>query len=167
MFDWLSRWGRRWLIIAMAGGLVVGMSRCDIDDDDDDDDEWETEISTYNSRESHKTGSDCGSCHRPGQNEYVFSVAGSVYKADRQTPAPGATVYLYTQPQAQGELVLRLEVDRYGNFYTTEPLSRNIQELYPTVVGASGATHHMKTWAHTGNCNSCHGSSQPVIWVNE
>ncbi len=157
----------KYFLIGMLAGSVLAMSQCEDTSfkDEDNDEMWEREVSTYNGKESHNAGKDCGSCHRAGQNEYVFSVSGTVYQKDSSSVAPGSTVFLYTGPNGTGEMVLRLEVDRQGNFYTTEPLSRNIQELYPTVTGPQGSIQHMSTQPHTGSCNSCHGNTQAVIWV--
>ena len=79
------------------------------------------------------------------------------------TPYPNATVRLYTGPGGTGEMKAVVEVDRLGNFYTTEHIDFGTG-LYATVEG-SLETNIMNTPLSHGECNQCHGSSTDRIWT--
>jgi hypothetical protein len=112
---------------------------------------------TTNSHTDERRGQNCMDCHNEGNNEYVYSIAGTVYQQDDPgSYYPNSTVYLYTKPEAKGELVLTIEVDNNGNFYTTEFIDLSVG-LYPTVIGnASDDPLHMPVSTTNGACNSCH-----------
>jgi hypothetical protein len=112
---------------------------------------------TTNSHTDERRGQDCMSCHYEGNNQYVYTVAGTVYQQDNpDNYYPNSTLYFYTQPEAKGELVLTLEVDKNGNFYTTEAVDLS-GGLYPTVVGnANNDPLHMPIGTINGGCNICH-----------
>ena len=120
-----------------------------------DDDEESRHFST----ESHNMGQACMQCHDGSDREAPrFTVAGTVYKAGGQETAPNGYVTLYSEANAQGKMVLRLEVDAYGNFYTVRPIDWS-NGLYPVVEGATGGRSVMSISTTQGNCNSCHTDS--------
>ncbi|HIP35630.1 MAG TPA: hypothetical protein EYG85_02120 [Crocinitomix sp.] len=125
----------------------------------------EKKISNYQSSESHNEGKDCMQCHKRGEDgEGNFKVAGTVYDTTKTIVYPGATINLYSEPQGGGELIKTIEVDKKGNFYTTERVKFK-NDVYPSVVGVAGGEKFMSTPISTGSCNSCHGVSTTRIWV--
>ena len=133
-------------------------------EDENDDDEHETVISSYDDTESHRAGNNCMSCHvSGGDGEGWFTVAGTVYQTDGTTPYPNTTVKLYTGADASGELVITVEVDGNGNFYTTEAVDWGMG-LYPNISNDS-ETRTMSSVVTTGACNSCH-SGTAVLTLN-
>ncbi len=126
--------------------------------------ENETKISSYQSDDSHHTGENCMECHRSGgSGEGWFTIAGTVYGIDNTTPYPGATVRLYTGQGGSGTLKATVEVDKKGNFYTTEAIDFGTG-LYTRVEGES-ATWEMVTPLATGQCSQCHGNSTGRIGI--
>jgi len=126
----------------------------------------ETVISQYLSSESHNFGNNCMECHQKGgEGEGWFTVAGSVSNADQTSPYPNATVELTTLSQNTGTVIKTIEVDTKGNFYTTENISFG-SGLYVTVKGQNGEVQHMLAPITSGECNLCHGSTTPKIWIN-
>lgn len=131
---------------------------------DEDDDENETKISSYNSSESHNEGKDCMSCHTPsGEGEGRFTAAGTVYDSLSTSTFPGATVRLYSDPGGTGEPAAVIQVDKLGNFYTTEKIDFN-EGLYASAEGKE-AEKMMSMPVTTGACNSCHGVKVSKIWT--
>ena len=129
------------------------------------DKENETKISTSNSNESHKTGQNCMDCHvSGGEGEGWFVVAGSVYQKDLTTNFPNAVVMLTTEPNAAGAEIMEVEVDKLGNFYTTESVSFG-DGVYVSVKGNNGEQVFMNSKITNGKCNSCHGASTDRIWI--
>lgn len=118
--------------------------------------------SSYNDNESHNAGQNCMSCHSSGgKGEGTFTVAGTVYNASGSAVSPNATVKLYTGAGGTGSLVKTIEVDGKGNFYTTNSIDFGTG-LYVTVTGKSGSVSTMNTSVTTGQCNSCHNSSNRI-----
>ena len=130
----------------------------------DDEDGDEKKISYYDGKESHRAGEDCMNCHyNGGSGEYWFQIAGTVYDSTLTNTYPGATVKLYSEPSGGGELKNRIEVDAFGNFYSTEQIDFG-NGLYAVVEGDE-LSKSMLSAITTGRCNSCHGNSQDVIWI--
>jgi len=128
----------------------------------DDDDENEGMYSSYNDNESHNAGQNCMSCHKSGgDGEGTFTVAGTVYNASGSSVSPNATVKFYTGQGGTGTLVKTIEVDGKGNFYTTNSIDFGTG-LYVTVTGGSGGVSTMSSSVTTGQCNSCHDSSEKI-----
>jgi hypothetical protein len=151
------------IILTAALGLIpiLFLTSCTSENDESED---ETVISSYGDTESHRAGNNCMSCHTAGgSGEGRFTVAGTVYQADGTTPYPNTTVTLYTGADASGELVITVEVDGKGNFYTTESVDWGTG-LYPS-VSSDNETLNMPTPTGSGACNSCH-SGTAVITVN-
>ena len=126
--------------------------------------ENETKISSYDSKESHKAGQNCMDCHKSGgSGEGWFTIAGTVHDSMKTSTFPNATVKLYTGSNGTGILMANIQVDGYGNFYTTENVDFG-SGLYTSVEGTS-ITKYMNSTITTGQCNSCHGASTDRIWT--
>jgi len=122
-------------------------------------------ISSTNSRKSHNQGQNCMNCHvSGGKGEGWFQAAGTVYDSTLAKTNPNGFIDLYTEPNGAGTLVKRIAVDGLGNFYTTESISFT-NGLFPSVVSSTGKKKFMSGSISIGACNSCHGSSQDKIWV--
>lgn len=126
----------------------------------------DTVISSYNSTKSHNAGKNCMSCHKSGGNgEGRFQAAGTVYKQDITTVFPGTTVKLTSEPQGAGTVFAILEVDKKGNFYTTNSIDFT-KDVYVSLSFANSNTQFMYTKLTSGQCNSCHGVNINKIWIN-
>jgi hypothetical protein len=112
---------------------------------------------TTNSHTDERRGQDCLQCHVAGNNEYVYTVAGTVYQLEDPTSVyPNATIEFFTRPEGRGDLVLTLEVDQNGNFYTTQPIDFG-EGLFPAVSGnANEDPRYMPNGTTSGGCNGCH-----------
>lgn len=155
----ISRYRRRTFrqgfLFALSLLLFVG---CDSEGDDED----EQMVSRFGDTESHNAGEDCMVCHRAGgSGEGIFVVAGTVYREDLTTTHPGTIVRLLTTENRS--VLLTLEVDARGNFYTTEAPGFDGGLL--AEVSSESETRAMLTPVTNGACNSCHGESVPVVHV--
>lgn len=116
---------------------------------------------------SHNIGQNCMQCHQahgPGRGR--FSVAGTLHD-DMGQPLPDGTLELRNAPDGGGELVLSVEADGLGNFYTTDLLPLADMPLFPTVYGPGGAGKNFMPFPTlSGACNVCHVGSA-VIRVPE
>ena len=112
---------------------------------------------------SHEAGNNCMTCHGPnGTARGLFTVAGTAFTSRRE-PNPDATVTLSTAPNGAGTVVLTLEADTRGNFYTTEAMPFPDQQLYPRVTSrATASVNFMPFPTMSGACNVCHVGSNPV-----
>lgn len=150
---------RTYIMLAAAVAATLVVASCEKEEGEN-----ETKISSYNSDESHKSGENCMNCHTSGgSGEGWFTVAGTVYESDNNTPYPNATVRLYTGPGGTGDLKATVEVDLLGNFYTTASIDFG-DGLYTSVQGA-GEAQHMTTILSNGRCNSCHGITTDRILI--
>lgn len=133
--------------------------------EDDDHDDNEIEMSTYDEDESHKHGQNCMVCHfNGGSGEGVFSISGSIFDTTGTTPFPKATVYFHTEPNGGGELKYRIEVDKLGNFYTTQ-ISEFGMGLYVSVEGNEDI-RYMANPVTSGSCSSCHGNTAAKLKIH-
>ncbi|MBL6950772.1 MAG: hypothetical protein ISR57_09035 [Bacteroidales bacterium] len=115
---------------------------------------------------SHKNGQICLTCHGTGGTATKsFVVAGSVFQSNQSTPSVNGTLYFWSGQGGTGMLSTTLDVDGKGNFYTTSSILP-AQGTYPQIRGISGDIRTMPTLTPNGNCNSCHGVTDPPIWVN-
>lgn len=124
-------------------------------------------VSSYGSHESSKMKGDCMGCHSPngGAGAGCFRVGGTAFDSiPGDSSVRNSVVKLYTQPNGGGELVVTLQVDSSGNFYTTSPVSF-ANGLYPAIVSKKG-TRYMPSPAITGACNSCHGVINANLWAD-
>ncbi|MFM7201358.1 MAG: hypothetical protein ACKO6N_11250 [Myxococcota bacterium] len=120
--------------------------------------------SQTNGTSSHETGRNCMECHQAhGPGPGIFTAAGTLYHPDG-SPSPNGTVELRTETAEGGELVLAIQVDANGNFYTTAPLPLPDQPLFPFVVSPDGeSTTFMPFPTASAACNICHTGSQRIV----
>lgn len=145
-------------LLALPLLIMVVMLSCEKENEN------ETKISTYNSSDSHHIGQNCMNCHTSGgEGEGVFVVAGTVYDNLKTNTYPNATVRLYSGPDGTGDLIAIIQVDKLGNFYSTETINFG-SGLFVSVQGET-QTRYMPTSLTTGQCNSCHGNSIGRIWT--
>jgi hypothetical protein len=112
---------------------------------------------------SHEAGNNCMACHGPnGTAPGRFTVAGTAVTSRRE-PNPDATIILSTAPNGAGTVVLTLEADASGNFYTTEAAPFPNQSLFPRVTSRATASFNFMPFpTMSGACNVCHVGSNPV-----
>jgi len=123
-----------------------------------------TNEGSFNGGTSHNMGKNCMNCHKSGgQGEGIFTVAGTVYDAQKTNTFSNATVKLFTGTNGTGTLKYTFQADTRGNFYTTGNVTFG-SGLFPAVQGKS-STNYMSSAITTGQCNSCHGASQDRIWA--
>lgn len=93
-------------------------------------------------------GSDCLSCHEPGEHEGWYA-AGTIF-ADKAglEPAEGVTIRI---TGADG-VTTQLTSNSVGNFFT----GRTINFPATVEVERDGEIRQMGSEIHTGACNSCH-----------
>lgn len=126
--------------------------------------ENEQKVSNHNGTESHHEGENCMNCHYSGgSGDGWFTVAGTVYDSLKTTPYPNSTVTLLALSNGVMRLAATIEVDAYGNFYTTQQIDFE-NELHVSVKGNLDSQDMHATIAN-GRCNSCHGASTDRIWV--
>lgn len=120
--------------------------------------------STHGEASSHNMGSNCMACHQAyGPGPGRFTAAGTLHGEDGTPYADGA-VELRTGPGGTGELVLRIEADSNGNFYTTQPLPLPDSALFPTVYDRDGAARGgMPFPTASAACNVCHVGSAVIV----
>jgi hypothetical protein len=106
---------------------------------------------------SHEAGKNCMACHGPnGLGPGLFTVAGTALTSER-APNANATVLLSTRPSGGGTVVLTLQTDAQGNFYSTEPLPLPDTPLFPRVEGFEPLSFiSMPFPTNSGACNMCH-----------
>lgn len=114
-------------------------------------------VSAHGGVSSHDEGSNCMECHQAkGPGPGRFTVAGTVFDGDG-APSPDATVELWTAPGGQGELVLRVEADALGNFFTTDEVALTEAPAFPFVRAADGVRANLMPFpTMSGACNVCH-----------
>lgn len=112
---------------------------------------------------SHNLGQNCMQCHQahgPGRGR--FTVAGTL-QSEGGEPLPDGTLELRSAPDGNGDLVLRVEADGLGNFYSTDPLPLPDTPLFPTVYGPDGlGKNFMPFPTRSGACNVCHVGSAAI-----
>ena len=120
-------------------------------------------ISARGAAVSHNVGDNCMSCHQErGPGPGRFTAAGTLYGADGTPHADGA-IELRTGPAGMGELILRIEADSNGNFYTTEPLPLPDTALFPAVYDRDGTLrNYMPFPTSSAACNVCHVGSAVI-----
>jgi 5-hydroxyisourate hydrolase-like protein (transthyretin family) len=122
----------------------------------------ETKISSFSDDDSHNNGQNCMGCHLSGgSGEGWFKTAGTVYDTTGTKPSAGATIKLYTKLNGEGTLVKTIQVDKNGNFYSTEIVDFE-SGLYPVVISASNTIKYMPQATSSGACNSCHNGIQEI-----
>lgn len=121
----------------------------------------EDNISKMGDDDSHNMGQNCMQCHMlGGEGEGCFVVAGTVYDTLSINTLNSGKIELFTGPDGTGNLVHTIQVDSKGNFYTTENF--DIVGLYPVLSGPTGNKFYMGSSLTSGQCNSCHTSSNRI-----
>jgi hypothetical protein len=123
--------------------------------------------SSYHSHESERMTGNCMDCHSPngGAAAGCFKVGGTAYDSiPADSAVKNSVVKLYTKPDGGGELVVTLQVDQSGNFYTTSPVSF-ANGLYAAIISKTG-TRYMPAAVLNGSCNSCHGVINAKLWAD-
>jgi hypothetical protein len=150
---------KRFIVLAFAG-LALLFSYCRHDKNCK-----ETRTSAHGDSESRNMSNNCMDCHTMGgRGPSCFVVGGTVYDSVSAQTYADATVYLYSQPNGQGQMVQILEADANGNFYTTENVNFGTG-VYPVVIGNTGKPYFMPTLITMGACNSCHGITTGRIYI--
>jgi len=157
------------LALSMLFAIFLVLQSCskenDLSKDGDNENNGETKISSYSSSESHNMGENCMNCHiSGGEGEGYFTAAGTVYDNNQNSTYPNATVKLYSEPNGGGSLIATLQVDKKGNFYTTQSINFG-NGLYVSVEG-NNSTKTMGSSITMGKCNSCHGVTTEKVWTN-
>lgn len=146
---------------------VLLSSGCDGGGGGDSDSEL---ISTFGDNDSHRAGQNCQRCHRSGgSGDGVFTIAGTVFDGDNPSVVkPDVIVRLFAAPDQSSALIVEIEVDAKGNFYTTAPIPYGAG-LFAVLVDGPASSPFMTApvTASEGACNSCHdGNTVPVLFIN-
>ena len=128
-------------------------------------------ISSHGATNSHtddRQDQNCMNCHTTGNNQYVYSVAGTVYQLDDFNAIyPDATINFYSGANGSGVLLGSVEVDANGNFYTTESMDLSTG-AYPAIIGNQGEPPvYMGNFITHGACKNCHGSSTLSLYAGQ
>ena len=129
-------------------------------------------------------GSQCMSCHQSlGPGLGLFDVAGTIFAANGVDAYPNATVKLlpvwagpcgendareHCEDQPVGyyreeDVIVALETDARGNFYTTDLPAGVEPPFWPIVEAEDGlAPRAMRFPTSSGACNMCHGISTGI-----
>ncbi len=143
-------------------------------------------ISAHGEARSHTISKNCLACHQEnGPGRGIFTIAGSLLD-ERGRPYPNAVLKLFDTAQAPGGgpvtwggpveltgLVMQVEVDANGNFFTTEPLPDSFPDkpLYPQFFsrddrpllrGDADQPALMGSGVQVGGCNFCHNAGFPI-----
>ena len=122
-------------------------------------------VSKAGEKRSHNMGLNCMNCHQDhGPGKGLFRVAGTVYGPDDAPFLLGGTVELRTMAAGGGDLVLSVQVDSLGNFFTTEKAPFPETDLHALVKSADGSlTNEMPFTISSGACNVCHNEQKRVV----
>jgi hypothetical protein len=107
---------------------------------------------------SHNAGKNCISCHSN------FKLAGSVYNKSFTKIYSGVKIKVTTQSNGQGSVLVTMNSDNSGNFYTGTSISFG-SGVFVSAENTSGTVQYMNTSITSGACNSCHGSSTSKMWA--
>ncbi|SMF21982.1 hypothetical protein SAMN02745866_01377 [Alteromonadaceae bacterium Bs31] len=121
---------------------------------------------------SHNAGTDCmnSGCHNVGGAGVTFASAGTVYRSNGAAQS-NAEVRLYVFNT--NTLLVRMQTDASGNFYTTQAIDELYVEGGDFVTGTNvelegpgGGIHTMPGKVTNGSCNGCHGQSNGRLTAN-
>ncbi len=120
-------------------------------------------VSARGGARSHEVGSNCMACHQAhGPGPGLFTAAGTLIGPDGAAYPDGA-IELRSGAAGSGDLVLRIEADSNGNFYTTEPLPLPDVSLFPTVYNRDDKlANFMPFPTASAACNVCHVGSAVI-----
>ena len=150
MFSYQTH-SRLWFVLLTCFALV-NLWNCTSDESRD-------LSSTRFSTQSHRAGRDCMDCHKIGGDGVGhFVVAGTVYSTrDTSKVLPNGYIKFFATDDRTGTPQFVVEVDGYGNFFTTDNFE--FTKFYATHANVSGGMSSMIAKPSSGACNSCHGIS--------
>ncbi len=115
----------------------------------------DVKVNSTPEKKSHNAGQNCMACHGPnGNGPGLYQVAGTVYTRTGQ-PNPNATVELRSAPKGAGDLVLSVQTDSSGNFYSTDSVGLDSVNRF-VFVKTPTASREMPFPTESGACNLCH-----------
>jgi hypothetical protein len=159
------------LPLVMLAGAVLGCGPADEDPEEDvlpgdpqfiRDPALDVEnISVAGEARSHNMGLNCMNCHQAhGPGKGRFTTAGTLFGPTGGL-LPGGTIELRSAPNGQGDLMMAIDVDNNGNFFTTAPLPFPDTALFPYIKGPGGnGSAFMPFPTISGACNVCHVGAQ-------
>jgi len=138
-----------YILIIVLGTTLLSCDKFFIPEND-------TTISTFDEDESHYVGKNCMDCHHSaGEGEGWFTTAGSITGNTKSS-----LVELFLTGQSTPKHTI--EVDKLGNFYTTEPI--DFSEGFTVAIKDDNNNYKfMSTPITNGQCNLCHGSTTTVL----
>ena len=124
-------------------------------------------LSQHGSTNSHNGGTDCLSCHSPGN-----SGTGNFATAGTASGSSGETVRFYSD-SSRNNLVAKLEIDAYGNFYTVTEIDELVYNptlgytpgVYVSITNGSNERDMPGIITDNPSCNFCHsgpGTQSPL-----
>jgi len=118
-------------------------------------------VSAPGATKSHHMGDSCTTCHQAkGPGKGRFTLAGTLYAANGAR-AMGGKVTLRAAPG--GPALHTIDVDAFGNFYTTRDVGLDTASLFVAVEAADGTKGaSMPFPTLSGACNHCHTGSRGV-----
>lgn len=118
-------------------------------------------VSANGDTRSHNVGDNCMACHQAhGPGPGRFTAAGTMYDADGAPHIDGALELR----DGEGQLVLRVEADSNGNFYTTEALPLPDQPLFPAVYDRDDKLRNAMPFpTSSAACNVCHVGAAVIV----
>jgi hypothetical protein len=118
-------------------------------------------VSAPGGTKSHHMGDSCTTCHQAkGPGKGRFTLAGTLYAANGAR-ATGGKVTLRAAPG--GPALHTIDVDAFGNFYTTRDVGLDKASLFVAVEGEDGTKGaSMPFPTLSGACNHCHTGSRGV-----
>jgi len=118
-------------------------------------------VSAPGGTKSHHMGDSCTTCHQAkGPGKGRFTLAGTLYAANGAR-ATGGKVTLRAAPG--GPALHTIDVDAFGNFYTTRDVGLDKASLFVAVEAADGTKGaSMPFPTLSGACNHCHTGSRGV-----
>ena len=118
-------------------------------------------VSAAGSTKSHHMGDSCTTCHQAkGPGKGRFTLAGTLYDANG-VRVSGGKVTLSAAPG--GQALHTIDVDAFGNFYTTRDVGLEKASLFVAVEAADGSKRApMPFPTLSGACNHCHTGSRGV-----
>lgn len=118
-------------------------------------------VSEQGGQASHETGRNCMECHQAnGVGPGRFTAAGTLYGAGATPLRPIVVEFISV---VDGSVLIDVEVDALGNFYTTEPLPLPEAPVLPRMRTHEGAVvASMPFPTLSASCNLCHAGSARV-----
>jgi hypothetical protein len=121
-------------------------------------------ISRSGEKKSHNMGLNCMQCHQAkGPGKGIFTVAGTLFDEKTGAIVDAGTLELRESPKPDAKVLLSVQVDGLGNFFSTEALPFPNQALFPVVRNGDGTKlNSMPFPTISGACNQCHAGRNLV-----